>query len=164
MSLLDLCQWLQDTQIGTAIRESIWAFPIIETIHVLGLAISVGVIVWLDLRLMGYGMRRQSVSQVFRQIIPIAIVGYTIMVISGVLLFWSNAARVYPNIFFRMKVVFLILAAVNALVFQVTTYKSMAEWDKAPIPPKRARLAGLLSLILWMAVIAAGRATAYNLF
>ena len=86
------------------------------------------------------------------------------MFLSGVLLFWSNALRAYNSGFFQLKVLFLFFAGVNAIVFELMTKRSMAEWDKAPIPPKRVRLAGMLSLVLWVAVITFGRATAYNLF
>ena len=164
MSLYALCEWLQNTQIGTSIRESIWVFPIIESAHVLGLAISVGLLVWFDLRLVGWTMRHQPISVMHRQLMPWSLVGFSIMFLSGALLFWSNALRAYNSGFFQLKVLFLFLAAVNAIVFELTTKRRIAEWDKAPLPPKRVRLAGMLSLALWIAVITFGRATAYNLF
>ena len=164
MSLFTLCQWLQNTQTGTSIRESLWVFPIIESAHVLGLALSVGLLVWFDLRLVGLTMRHQPISVMHQQLLPWSLVGFSIMFLSGVLLFWSNALRAYNSGFFQLKVLFLYFAGVNAIVFELMTKRSMAEWDKAPIPPKRVRLAGMLSLVLWVAVITFGRATAYNLF
>lgn len=156
--------WMNNSDIGTGIRESIWLFPIVETSHVLALALSVGVLVWFDLRLMGWGMKHQPVSQVHKQVMPIALLGFVVMFISGIMLFWSEAEKCYVSGFFRAKMVFLILAGVNAAVFELATKKSIEDWDKYPIPPTKARLAGLFSIITWTAVIIAGRATAYNLF
>ena len=157
-------QWMQNSDIGTGIRESIWLFPIVETTHVLALALSVGVLIWFDLRLMGWGMKHQPVSQVHKQIMPVALIGFIVMFISGILLFWSEAEKCYLSGFYRAKMVFLVLAGVNAAVFEFTTKKSIEDWDKYPIPPVKARLAGLFSIVTWTAVIVAGRATAYNLF
>ena len=156
--------WMQTSNIGTGIRESFWTFPIIETTHVLALAVSVGLLVWFDLRLLGWGMKHQPISQIHKQIMPYAVIGFVIMFVSGALLFWSEAEKCYRSGFFRAKVAFLVIAAFNATIFELRTKKTIAEWDKHPIPPAKARIAGWLSLISWAAVIIAGRATAYNLF
>jgi hypothetical protein len=159
-----IIQWMQNSDIGTGIRESIWLFPIVEATHVLALAFSVGVLVWFDLRLMGWGMKHQPISQVHKQIMPLAFCGFVVMFITGVHLFWSEAEKCYLSGFFRAKVVFLVLAALNAGFFELSTKKTIEDWDKYPIPPVKARMAGLVSIISWTAVIIAGRATAYNLF
>jgi hypothetical protein len=159
-----IIQWMQNSDIGTGIRESIWLFPIVETTHVLALALSVGVLIWFDLRLMGWGMKHQPVSQVHKQVMPLAFIGFVVMFISGILLFWSEAEKCYGSWFFRMKVLFLLLAGLNAGIFELATKRTIEEWDKYPVPPIRARMAGLFSIISWAAVIIAGRATAYNLF
>src|SRR5215475_2871685 len=103
-----IIQWMQNSDFGTGIRESIWAFPIIETTHVLALAISVGVLIWFDLRLMGWGMKHQPISHVHKQIMPVAVLGFLIMTVSGILLFCSEPEKCYLSGFFRVKVVFLI--------------------------------------------------------
>jgi len=159
-----IIQWMQNSDIGTGIRESIWLFPIVEATHVLALAFSVGVLVWFDLRLMGWGMKHQPISQVHKQMMPLAFVGFVVMFITGVLLFWSEAEKCYLSGFFRAKVVFLVLAGLNAGFFELSTKKTIEDWDKYPIPPVKARMAGLISIISWTAVIIAERATAYNLF
>ena len=159
-----IIQWMQNSDIGTGIRESIWAFPIIEATHVLALAISVGLLLWFDLRLLGWGMKHQPISQVHKQIMPYAFIGFLVMFVSGVLLFWSEPEKCYLSGFFRAKVVFLVLAGLNAGIFELATKKTIEDWDKYPIPPTKARMAGLISIISWTAVIVAGRATAYNLF
>jgi hypothetical protein len=159
-----IIHWMQNSDIGTGIRESIWLFPIVETTHVLALALSVGVLIWFDLRLMGWGMKHEPVSQIHKQVMPFAFVGFAIMMLTGVLLFWSEAEKCYLSGFFRLKVLFLVLAALNAGIFELGTKKSIEDWDKYPVPPPKARMAGLISILSWTAVIVAGRATAYNLF
>src|SRR5258707_1378483 len=125
-----IIEWMQNSDIGTGIRESIWLFPIVETTHVLALALSVGVLIWFDLRLMGWGMKHQPVSVLHKQVMPTATFGFIIMTISGILLFWSEAEKCYKSGFFRAKVFFLILATINACVFELATKKSIEEWDK----------------------------------
>ena len=156
--------WLQNSGIGTRIRESYWTFPIIETTHVLALAISVGLLIWFDLRLLGLGMKHQPISLIHEQVMPWTIIGFIVMSVSGVLLFWSEPEKCYRSSFFRAKVLFLVIATLNAAIFELRTKKTIEEWDKHPIPPAKARMAGWLSIISWAAVIIAGRATAYNLF
>src|SRR5437868_1103133 len=135
-----IIQWMQNSDFGTGIRESIWAFPIIETTHVLALAISVGILIWFDLRLMGWGMKHQPISHVHKQVMPLAFIGFFVMTVTGVLLFWSEPEKCYNSGFFRAKVVFLILAGVNAGIFELSTKKTIEDWDKYPIPPMKARL------------------------
>ena len=160
MTLFEICQRLQDTGPATALRESRYVFPLVETIHVLGLTVSVGLILITDLRLIGAAMRREPVSDV-RQLRPWMLGGFAVMFISGALLFYSEAAKVYSSATFRMKLIFLILAGINALVFETTIGRSVLDWNQA-VPP-RAKLAGWISLICWTGVIVFGRWTAYGL-
>jgi hypothetical protein len=162
LSFYSFCLWLQNTPWGTAIRESTLVFPIIETIHVLGLGLSVGTVAVFDLRLLGRALRREPVSQIMSQIMPWSIAGLVVMFLTGGLLFWCQALKAYDSVYFRIKLVLLLLAGVNALVFQLTVYRSMAAWDKAEVTPLQARLTGGLSLALWIGIIAAGRTMAYK--
>jgi hypothetical protein len=162
MSVADLCQWLQNTSWGTGIRESIWVFPIIEGTHTIGIALSVGILLIIDLRLAGVLMRREPVSRISNQLMPWSLGGFIVMFITGGLLFWSQAMKAYGSIFFRIKVALLVLAAINALVFELTLRRGIVAWDTAEKPPFRARMAGVLGIVLWAGVIAAGRTMAYN--
>jgi hypothetical protein len=162
MSIFELCQWLQNTAWGTAIRESTWVFPIIEGTHVLALALSVGTLVVVDLRLAGCIMRREPVSEVSGQLMPWSVAGFAIMLITGSLLFWSQPLKAYGSIFFRIKIALLFLAMVNALVFELTLRRTIATWDRAETPPLHARIAAILGIVLWAGVIAAGRTMAYT--
>ena len=139
-------------------------YPIIETAHVLGLCLFVGTAALWDLRLLGLTMRRVPVSQVSAQLLPWTVAGFVEMAISGALLVFSDPTRFYGNIFFRIKLVLLILAGLNALIFHKTVGKHKAEWDLDPVTPLRARLAGGASLTFWTLVIVTGRMIAYNWF
>ena len=156
------CQWLYDSKTGTGIRESVWVFPIIEGTHLLGIALSVGLLCWFDLRLLGLVLRDQPVSKVWQQVMPVAFVGFTLMFISGLLLFWAEAITAYHSVHFWIKIGLLVLAGANALRFETTAHRNMAEWDKAHVPPLNARLTGAISLILWTAIVITGRTMAYN--
>ena len=162
MSLFDLCHWLQHTEWGTTIRESVWLFPIIEGTHVLALALSVGTILVIDLRLAGFMMKKEPVSQISNQLMPWSIAGFIVMFVTGALLFLSQPEKAYASVYFRIKLVLLLLAGINALAFELTLGRRIAMWDTQEIPPFRARLAGILGMILWAGVIAAGRTMAYN--
>jgi hypothetical protein len=157
MSLLEVCQWIQDTQVGTAIRESILVYPIILAVHVLALTVSVGTLMWFDLRLLGVKLRSQRVSEVYRGVMPAMLCGFLVMFTTGGLLFWALAAKCYGNVYFRIKLGALLLAGVNALIYHLRTERTIADWDAAPLPPLRVRVAGLISMICWIVVIGAGR-------
>jgi hypothetical protein len=161
-ALARFCQWLYDSKVGSGIRESVWVFPIVEGTHLLGIALSVGLLCWFDLRLLGLTLRDQRVSKVWQQVMPVAFVGFALMFVSGLLLFWAEAITAYHSVHFWVKVGLLILAGVNALRFETTAHRNMAEWDAAPVPPLRARMTGAISLILWTAIIITGRTMAYN--
>jgi len=148
--MLQFCQWLYSSGLGTAIRESIWIFPIVETVHVLGIALLAGTVSLLDLRLLGVILKNQSVAQVARQVLPLTWAGFAVMAVSGFLLFAAEAADSCGNTPFRIKLVLMGLAGLNALVFH-----------RNPVTPVRARIAGGFSITLWAGVICAGRAIAY---
>jgi hypothetical protein len=163
MSIFEICQWIQDTSIGTGIRESTYVFPLIEASHVLGLAVSVGTIAIVDLRLIGATMTKEPVTDVIEQLEPWSLWGFLVMFLSGGLLFWSEAARLYPSYSYRIKFIFLFLLGVNALYFHATTYKSVDRWNNDAVTPFKARMAGWIGITFWAVVIFMGRWTAYNL-
>jgi hypothetical protein len=164
VSLYSLAAWLEQTKWSVALHESIWAYPIIESVHVLVLCLFVGLALVLDFRLLGWSFRKVPVQDIVDLLLPWTIGGFVVMVMTGLLLFYGIPLRTYTNIFFRFKVLFLILAGINVWVFHSGIYKRVEEWGKDPHPPSKARLAGMLSLILWACVIVAGRMIAYNWF
>jgi hypothetical protein len=162
--MLRFCQWLATTPGSIALHESLYAYQVVSTVHVVSLSLFVGTAVMLDLRLLGATMRRVPVSEVAGRLFPWTAIGFLLMLCSGALLFYANPPLRYQNIFFRAKMVMLVLAGVNAWVFHRTAYRRVAEWDLAPIPPRRARLAGGLAIVLWAAMITSGRMVAYDWF
>jgi hypothetical protein len=164
MSILGICQWLEQTQGSIALHESLWMYPIVESVHVLTLCVFLGTVVMLDLRLLGLTMRGVPVSEVVERLSLWTRGGFVLMVVSGVALFYAIPVRTYENVFFRAKVLMLVLAGLNAWVFHSTTFRTVAKWDLNPVPPKRARMSGVFSMILWAGIVAAGRMIAYNWF
>jgi hypothetical protein len=129
-----------------------------------GLCLFLELTVLLDLRLLGVTFRSARASVVAARLEPWIIFGFVLMVTSGSLLFYAIPVRTFRNIFFRIKVAMLILAGINVWVFHATIYRHVGAWDLDPVPPKRARMAGGLSLALWAGIVVAGRMIAYNWF
>lgn len=164
MSVLELCEWLEMLSIGVWIRESLWGFPIFVAIHILGLMVSVGMLVWFDFRLLGLSMQRCPVSEVYRRLFPWMIGGMIVMFVSGGCLFVAFATKAYGNLYFQIKMASILLAGVNAFVFHAATERGIADWNDALRPPRAARVAGLASLVLWAVIIMAGRMMSYTMF
>jgi hypothetical protein len=143
-------------------RDSLWIFDITETVHTLGIILVAGTIMLVDLRLLGMGLRREPVSHVVSRIVPWTLAGFCLMFLTGGWLFSAEASKLYHSPAFRIKMMLLSLAGLNALIFHLTVYRRAAEWDDVPVAPMRARVAGLLSLVLWIGIIAAGRSIAYG--
>lgn len=162
MQLLSaFCQWLENTALGTSVRESIWEFPVIETVHLVGIILLVGSSSILDLRLMGLAFKEERVSILTHRIVPWSWTGLVVEVVTGFLLFASQATRMSQNRAFQLKMMLLLLAGVNVLVFHSLACRSVGTWEEDVIPPISARLAGSLSLLLWFAIVSAGIWTPY---
>jgi hypothetical protein len=145
-----------------AIRESIYGYPALLTAHVIGMCVFAGLVIMMDLRLVGLAYRETPVSQIQRRLFPWQMVGMALSAITGGLLFYGQPLRYYGKVFFWIKILFMILAGVNAIAFHFTTYRSVAKWDSDRVLPTGARLAGAFSLALWAGVVMTGRLTAYN--
>lgn len=146
------------------IRESLIVYPLIETAHVLTLCLFLGLIALWDLRLAGLGLRGVPITEVAERVLPWSLVGFVIMTISGVLLFYSGPVKAAANPFFQVKMVMIALTGVNALAFHLTIFKKVGDWDRSPTPPMRVKLAGIVSIVLWCGVVICGRMQAYNWF
>jgi hypothetical protein len=162
--MLGFVEWLASTKWSIALHESLYMYPFVESIHVLTLCLFVGMSVMLDLRLLGVALRRVPVAEVTDRLVPWMIVGFVIMIVTGLLLFYAIPIRSYQNVFFRVKVIALVLAGANAWVFHSGVHKHVAEWGLGRTPPRKARIAGGLSLFLWALIIVCGRMIAYNWF
>ncbi len=164
MSFLSVFEWLAHTRASVAMTESVWAFPIVESIHVLSLCLFLGMTTILDLRLLSLVMRDLPVSEVATRLLPWTAAGFVLMVVSGALTFLNAPVRYYENMFFRIKMAALLLAGLNVWVFHTGIWRKVAAWDRHAVAPFRARLAAGLSLFLWACIVVAGRMIAYNWF
>src|SRR5882672_11305433 len=126
--ILTFCQWLERTSVSSGVRESLWLFPAIETVHLFGIILLVGSTVAFDLRLLGWAWREQAVSKLASRLLPWAWIAFAVQVVTGSLLFASEATKCYGNPAFRIKMLLLLLAGVNALVFHVTAYRKVTAW------------------------------------
>jgi len=160
-ALLAICQWLEHTGLGTTVRVSAWMFPTIEVVHIFGVVLLVGSTTVLDLRLTGLAFREDSVVKLATRFLPWTWTGFALMAITGFLLFASESSKMYDNVAFRIKILMIVLAGVNALVFHTLAYRKVETWNEATAPPIGAKLAGLFSLLLWFGIAIAGRMIAY---
>jgi hypothetical protein len=159
--MLSICQWIYLTPLSLSIRESIWVYPILDVLHCVGILFVAGTIVVVDLRLLGFGLR-SPVSTVVREVLPWTLCGFVFMFVTGSLLAWSEPVRLYHSLFFPWKLLFLALAGLNALLFHYGIYRGVGRWDQTALTPSRARIAGAVSIVCWICVIAAGRAVGYE--
>lgn len=157
MSILDFCTLLESSPVGTAISESEWLFPTIETVHVLALTLVIGSIAMLDLRLLGVSQRGKGVMQLTEETLPWTWAAFVVAAISGSLMFVSAATKYYGNIPFRFKIVLLALAGLNMAIFHTTAYRNVHDWNERLPTPTAAKVAASLSLLFWIGVVVAGR-------
>lgn len=156
MTALDLMHALEHQPFAVAIAESTWLFPFFETVHVLALTVVVGSVAMMDMRLLGVGSKERSITELTRSVLPWTWTAFAVAAVCGAMLFSSKAATYYANIPFRVKMVCLAFAAVNMLVFHLFTERDIAAWDRGR-PPLRVRIAGAISLCLWVVIVATGR-------
>lgn len=138
-------------------------YPLIESTHVLSLTLFVGLAVMFDLRLLGWTFRKIPMTEFTNRLLPWVQVGFAVMFVTGVLLFYAIPVRNYQNVFFRAKMIMLVLAAINIWYFHNHTERRIAEWDNGR-PPGAARFAAMASIFLWLSIVVAGRMIAYNWF
>lgn len=161
MTLLESFQWLQDMPFATALRESVYMFPLLEGTHLLGLALSAGLIIFTDLRLVGVWFRHVPVPDILQQLRPWVLGGFVATLVSGIVLFWAEAASMITNPAFLLKFVFILLAGINALIFEAKFGQHVTEWSNQLAFPTGVKFAGWTSLTLWVGVIAFGRLIPY---
>ena len=147
-----------------ALASSLNFWGLLEGTHVLTLMLFAGTIFVVDMRLLGVAFKRTPVSVVSDRILPLTIFGLVIMIVTGVALFFAKPLLYYHNIWFRLKLIFLFVAAANILWFHFRVQRTMPEWDTAPKPPAKVRLSGMISILSWIAIIAVGRFIAYDWF
>lgn len=148
---------VEATRFATTIRDSIWMFPIIESIHVISFTLVVGTIAVIDLRLLGLASTRRSFRRMSSDILKWTWAAFIVTVATGLTMFTTNAQIYYHNPFFRAKMVLLVLAGVNMAVFELTAGRTIHNWDQAPSAPRVGKTVAVLSLTLWIGIIFMGR-------
>jgi hypothetical protein len=149
--------WIEKTGLGHAIRQSKWTFAITEVLHLLGLTLLLGTVLIMGLRLFGFVLRTKAVAEIARELRPWSIGGLTLVVVTGLLLFVSEATKCWGNIAFRYKMLFLFLA----LLFQFTGLQRVSRADEYRFSPLARKITALVSILLWFGVGTAGRAIAF---
>jgi hypothetical protein len=163
VSVLHFFEWLAATPGSIALHESRYLYLVILTIHVLTLCLFVGTAVIVDLRVMGLTMPSVRVTEVITRLLPWTAAGCFTMITSGALLFYAAPLLRYQNIFFRAKMVALVLAGLNVWMFHKGVYRSVATWDLGP-PPRGAKIAGGAALVFWIVLITLGRLIPYQVY
>ena len=155
--LQDLIAFVEHGTLGELIRENDLLFPFIESVHVLAVCLVVGSIAVVDLRLLGFASVDRPVGRLMRSILPITVGAFGLAVAAGSLLFISHASKYLENRFFIAKIALIALAGVNMAVFHLIGARNLDQWENDALPPLFARVAGGLSLFLWVSVVACGR-------
>jgi len=148
--------WLTQTYIGQLMQGNAYLFPTVEALHIMGSVALVASTLILSLRLSGLFLAEIPVSKIAKQFLPWAWFGFACQVVTGSLLFMSEATQAYDNVIFQVKMALILTAGIIALIFQQTVYRRVKSWDLSN-PPFAAKFAGYASIVIWFAVIAAGR-------
>lgn len=158
MDIRPFLDWLESTDIALLVQQSAWAFPTAEILHVISICLVYGVIVIVDLKLIGVAGKNQTYSNLARESLRWCWLGFVIAVISGGVLFISQANAYFDNTAFKVKMLFIVLAGINMLIMEFITSKDSSIWEKNGVEiPMNARVAGFLSLSFWTIVIFCGR-------
>ncbi len=163
-SIYQLAVWLDSTRWSTMLHESFYMYNWVETTHVLTLMISLGLLLVIDLRMLGYALPGMPASQVADRLHWPMIFGFTVMFITGALLFYAIPVRSAQSLWLRIKFVLLICAFVNAVLFHRQMRQANNSWDTERRAPARLRLGALLSISFWVGVVICGRLIAYDWF
>jgi hypothetical protein len=157
MSILHLFQWFSHTSFSIFIRRSTWGFATVEMVHLLGLAALGGTILIIDLNLLGIGLRRQPPSRIARELLPLLLGSLAVMLVSGVFLVATGPLKYYYSPWFRLKMIFFFLA----VTFHFALHRTLLQPKWNARPSAGLRVAGVVSLILWLGVGLAGRAIGF---
>ncbi|HEY2383211.1 MAG TPA: DUF6644 family protein [Terriglobia bacterium] len=162
MSIPGILSAIESSSVPEAIRNSLYWFPLIEAFHVLGLAMVFGTIAVIDLRLLGIASTKRSFRRIASDVLKWTWASFGLTVVTGSLMFSTNAAVYYHNFFFRTKMVLLMLAGINMLVFELTAARTVHRWDNDAKAPLAGRTVAAISLVLWIAIIFLGRFTGFT--
>ncbi|HXP86368.1 MAG TPA: DUF6644 family protein [Bryobacteraceae bacterium] len=150
-------KWLEASGLAARIRESLFLFPLLESTHVIGLALVFGTILIIDLRLLGLASTQRPFQRMASDILKWTWAAFAMTAVTGALMFITNAPVYYHNFFFRTKMLLLVLTGINMLVFELTAGRTIHGWDQAPSAPPAGKAVAALSLVMWIGIIFMGR-------
>lgn len=162
MDFNSLWQGLESSAVGIFIAESTWAFPTLESLHVMAFVTVLGTLLVVDLRILGIGWKDTKLTTLSEEALKITWAAFGLAAITGLLIFVSKATSYVINPFFQLKLVMLAFAGLNMMVFQFITWKSVEEWNTGAVP-LAAKVSATLSLLAWIAVVFFGRAIGFTL-
>ena len=160
--IYDCALWLDATQWSKLLHESYYMYNWVETSHVLSLILSLGMLFFIDLRILGIALPQVSATTIARRLQTPMFIGFGLMIITGLLLFYAVPVRTSQSVWFRIKLILLLLAGINALIFHYLMKQSVDSWDSAPRAPQSIRSGALLSLVFWTLIVICGRLIAYD--
>jgi len=152
-------EWLQGTWVGVLVAESLWGYPLLETIHSIGMAMMIGSLGLINLRVLGYKPDLPLLDM--QQLLPLAWVGFTLNAISGTLLFTSDAVYFFSKYTFRIKMVLIVLGGINAALLGRRVFRAAAAGAPAAPPASGTKWIAITSLVFWIGAVCAGRLIAY---
>ncbi len=161
MSFLSFCQWLSETALSHSLREAPYPYPVLLIIHVITIAVFGGMVVIGNLRVLGRAMPSVPVSVVLSQFRPWKWIAGLILLVTGVLIATSDPMEYYDNVMFWISNGLVLAACANALIFRFGAYRDVAAWEREATAPSGAILWARVSLVLWIALVFAGRAIAF---
>jgi hypothetical protein len=162
MDINALLKAIEASGLATGIRNAIWLFPLIESAHVIGLSLVFGTILIIDLRLLGVASTHRSFKQMSSDILKWTWAAFALTVLTGSLMFITNASVYYHNSFFRTKMLLLALSGINMLVFELTAGRTIHSWEKSPSAPRAGKAAAAMSLAMWIGIIVMGRLVGFT--
>jgi hypothetical protein len=157
MDIAAFLKSLAESGLAARIRDSLFLFPLLESTHVISLALVFGTIAIIDLRLLGLASAQRSFQRMASDILKWTWGAFALTALTGALMFTTNAPVYYHNFFFRTKMLLLALTGINMLVFELTAGRTIHAWDKAPAAPPAGKAVAVLSLVMWIGVIFMGR-------
>jgi len=152
-------EWLQTTALGKMVAETLWGYPLFETLHTLGMAMLVGALGLINLRVLGYKAELPILGT--RDLLPLAWLGFTINLISGLALFTSDAVYFWSSYTFRIKILLIALGGINAFVLGRAAFREAHAGGGEFVPTAGIKWVAGSALVFWMAAIIAGRLIAY---
>jgi hypothetical protein len=162
---MDISVWLKDLEdsgLAVSVRNSLYIFPFIESVHVMALSVVFGTILVVDLRVLGVASQQRPFTRMSAELLRITWWAFGVAALTGSLMFMTNARVYFHNTAFRVKMLLLILAALNMAIFHLTAGKKAAGWDKSASAPGIGKITAALSIALWVGIIFSGRVIGFT--